>query len=158
MPTGARPAGSADAAFADALRARGYRATPQRVILHRVLQDIDGHVTADELLAWTAARLPSVSLPTIYAALGVLEEMGEVRRVSALGGTTVYDTRRRPHHHVVCRVCGRLEDLDVKADTDAVVRAAKARGYRAPAAQVTVQGLCARCAALSPAPPQSATG
>ena len=140
---------AAEAAFIADLRARGLRATPQRVVLHRILRGIDGHVTAEELLDRATAQLPSVSLPTIYAALALLEDMGQVHRVSALGGTTIYDTRRRIHHHVVCRVCGDVQDLDAAADTGAVVRAAEAGGFTALSAQVTVQGVCARCAAAA---------
>jgi Fe2+ or Zn2+ uptake regulation protein len=137
----------AEAEFIAELRGRGLRATPQRVVLHRILRGIDGHITAEELLARATAQLPSVSLPTIYAALALLEDMGHVQRVSALGGTAIYDTRRSAHHHVVCRVCGTVEDLEAPADTWAVVRAAEADGFTSLSAQVTVQGVCARCAA-----------
>jgi len=70
---------------------------------------------AEELLGRATEQLPSVSLPTIYAALALLEDLGHIRRVSALGGTTIYDTRRIAHHHVVCRVCGQVEDLEAGA-------------------------------------------
>lgn len=146
------PGGAAgEAAFIADLRARGLRATPQRVVLHRILDGIDGHVTAEELLARATTQLPSVSLPTIYAALTLLEEMGQVHRVSSLGGTALYDTRQRPHHHVVCRVCGEVQDLDVEADTRRVVDAAKAGGFTPLSAQVTVQGICADCTARATA-------
>lgn len=134
-------------AFIADLRGRGLRATPQRVVLHRILRGIDGHITAEELLARATAQLPSVSLPTIYAALALLEDLGHIQRVSALGGTTIYDTRRSAHHHAICRVCGDVEDLEAPADTRAVVRAAEAGGFTSLSAQVTVQGVCARCAA-----------
>ncbi|MFZ0215233.1 MAG: Fur family transcriptional regulator [Candidatus Dormiibacterota bacterium] len=133
--------------FVASLRARGLRATPQRVVLHRIVSERNGHVTADELLAAATAELPSVSLPTIYAALGLLEQMDVVRRVSSLGGTTIYDTRRRPHHHAVCRICGKVEDLEAMIDADPALAAAGAAGFGSLSAQVTVQGVCAECAA-----------
>ncbi|MGH7921847.1 MAG: Fur family transcriptional regulator [Candidatus Dormibacteraceae bacterium] len=140
------------AAFVASLRARGLRATPQRVVLHRIVREIDGHVTADALLARAAAELPSVSLPTIYAALTLLERMDEVHRVSSLGGATIYDTRRLPHHHAVCRVCGKVQDLEAPIDSDRVLQAARATGFTRLSAQVTVQGLCAACAARATEP------
>lgn len=152
MATTARDDTSAEAAFIADLRARGLRATPQRVVLYRILGDIDGHVTAEELLARATAQLPSVSLPTIYAALALLEDMGHVHRVSALGGTAIYDTRLAPHHHVVCRMCGQVRDLEAGADTQAVVRAAEAGGFTSLSAQVTVQGICADCTARAAEP------
>lgn len=150
MRTTAAEGAGREAAFIASLRARGLRATPQRVVLHRILRGIHGHVTAEELLARASRQLPSLSLPTIYAALALLEEMGEVRRVSALGGTALYDTRRVPHHHVVCRVCGRVRDLQAEAQTDAVIQAAAAAGFASLAAQVTVQGVCPECSTRAP--------
>lgn len=147
MRTTARDGAGSEAAFIADLRARGLRATPQRVVLHRILRSIHGHVTAEELLARATRQLPSLSLPTIYAALALLEEMGQVQRVSALGGTALYDTRREPHHHAVCRVCGSVRDLHADADTGPVMEAAEARGFTSLSAQVTVQGICADCAA-----------
>lgn len=147
MRTMARDDAAAEGVFISELRGRGLRATPQRVVLHRILRGIDGHVTAEELLAKATAQLPSVSLPTIYAALALLEDMGHVHRVSALGGTAIYDTRQRPHSHVVCRLCGAVRDLEAEADTRGVVRAAEAGGFTSLSAQVTVQGVCAGCAA-----------
>src|ERR1044071_1388718 len=93
-----------------ALRARGMRVTPQRVVLHRALRELDRHVTADELLDAVADRLPNVSLPTIYATLDLLEELGMVRRVQR-AGTTLFDPRTDSHHHLTAD-----ELLDAVAD------------------------------------------
>ena len=135
-----------EAAFVEALRERGLRATPQRVVVHRILRELAGHVTAEELLAAAARELPNVSLPTIYAVLSLLEEMGMVRRVSALGGTAMYDPVLAPHHHAVCRSCGRVWDLDANVDDGSALAAARALGFEDGHAQLTVQGLCADCA------------
>ena len=130
----------------EALRERGLRATPQRVVLHRILREGHGHVTAEELLAAAARELPNVSLPTIYAALSLLEDMGMVRRVSALGGTAIYDPVLTPHHHAVCRSCGRVWDLDAEVDDGSALAAARALGFEDGHAQLTIQGVCADCA------------
>src|ERR1044072_4099683 len=90
-----------------ALRERGMRVTSQRVILHRALRELDRHVTADELLVAVADRLPNISLPTIYATLDLLEELGMVRRVQR-AGTTLFDPRAGSHHHLVRQTCGSL--------------------------------------------------
>src|SRR5882757_3565186 len=112
-----------------ALRARGMRVTPQRVVLHRALLELDRHVTADELLDAVGDRLPNVSLPTIYATLELLEELGMVRRVQR-SGTTLFDPRTEPHHHLVCTSCGSVEDLESDLDTAALERAAGRHGFR----------------------------
>ena len=115
-----------------ALRQRGMRVTPQRVVVHRALLELDRHVTADELLDAVTERLPSVSLPTIYATLELLEELGMVRRVQR-AGTTLFDPRTDAHHHLVCTTCGSVEDLDSSLESAAVERAARRPRLRARA-------------------------
>jgi len=132
--------------LATALRARGMRVTPQRVVLHRALRELDRHVTADELLESVADRLPNVSLPTIYATLELLEELGMVRRVQR-AGTTLFDPRTDSHHHLVCTSCGSIEDLDSKLDTGGLERAAARRGFEHERIEAVVHGRCARCRA-----------
>ncbi|MGI9100258.1 MAG: Fur family transcriptional regulator [Solirubrobacteraceae bacterium] len=127
-----------------ALRERGMRVTPQRVLLARALRELDRHVTADELLDAVGERLPSVSLPTIYATLELLEELGMVRRVQR-AGTTLFDPRTDPHHHLVCTRCGSIEDLDSELDTSALERAADDRGFARERIEAVVHGRCAAC-------------
>jgi Fe2+ or Zn2+ uptake regulation protein len=128
-----------------ALHARGMRVTPQRVVLHRALRELDRHVTADELLEAVGDRLPNVSLPTIYATLELLGELGMVRRVQR-AGTTLYDPRTDAHHHLVCTACGSIEDLEGELDTAALELAADGRGFAAERIEAVVHGRCAACA------------
>jgi Fe2+ or Zn2+ uptake regulation protein len=128
-----------------ALRQRGMRVTPQRVVVHRALRELDRHVTADELLDAVTERLPSVSLPTIYATLELLEELGMVRRVQR-AGTTLFDPRSDPHHHLVCTTCGSVEDLDSSLDSAAVERAARRHGFEPERVEALVHGRCRACA------------
>ena len=132
--------------LATALRARGMRVTPQRVWVQRALSELDRHVTADELLAAVADRLPNVALPTIYATLELFEELGIVRRVQR-AGTTLFDPRVEPHHHLVCTQCGSIEDLDSELDTLALERAAAGHGFEHERIEALVHGRCARCRA-----------
>ncbi len=127
-----------------ALRGRGLRVTPQRVVLHRALRELDRHVTADELLASVADRLPNVSLPTIYATLELLEELGMVRRVQR-AGTTLFDPRTESHHHLICTICGSIEDLDSDLDTARLERAAAKHGFEHERIEAVVHGRCASC-------------
>src|SRR5258707_906072 len=106
---------AAEARLRAALRERGQRVTSQRLIIHRLLGDLDHHVTAEEVLRRASAQLPGMSLPTVYATLDLLAELGEARRVS-VGGPVLYDPRVEDHAHLRCRECGRVEDLDVPLD------------------------------------------
>src|SRR6188508_300564 len=131
---------------AAALRAAGYRVTSQRLLIHQALVELDRHVGAEELLTAVGERLPNVSLPTVYASLDALEEAGLVRRVAAGRGHALYDSRPVDHHHLVCRRCGAVEDLDTRIPLDSAVASAKRHGFAAEGAEVVVHGLCASCA------------
>jgi Fur family transcriptional regulator, stress-responsive regulator len=131
----------------EALHAAGYRVTPQRLIIHQTLVDLGRHVDAEELLVAAGERLPNVSLPTVYASLEALEEAGLVRRVAAGRGRALYDARPVDHHHLVCRRCGAVEDLDLRVPLDRAIATARGHGFAADGAEVVVHGLCARCAA-----------
>jgi Fe2+ or Zn2+ uptake regulation protein len=130
-----------------ALRERGQRVTSQRLVIGRLLRELDRHVTAEEVLRRASEQLPGVSLPTVYATLDLLSELGEARRVS-VGGPVLYDPRVEDHAHVRCRECGRVEDLDVPLDAARALRAARAAGFAADTAELVVEGRCAACAGV----------
>jgi Fe2+ or Zn2+ uptake regulation protein len=136
----------ADARLAAALRERGQRVTSQRLVIGRLLRELDRHVTAEEVLRRASEQLPGVSLPTVYATLDLLAELGEARRVS-VGGPVLYDPRTEDHAHLRCRECGAVFDVDIPFDTAVALRAARDAGFTPEGAEVVVEGLCADCAA-----------
>ena len=127
----------ADQVLSEALRARGQRVTLPRLMVHRFVTHAPRHVTADEI----HDELPSLSFATIYSTLDLLEELGLVRRVSTLRGSAVYDSRTDAHDHAMCRICGRIFDLDPTE----VPAAAAPRGFRVERAQLELIGVCADC-------------
>ena len=135
-----------DIELAALLRERGLRATSQRVVMHRLLRDHDRHLSAEELLSEASERLPGVSLPTVYATLELFEQLGIVRRVNGGGGTLLWDTRADAHHHMICRNCGRIEDMETPLDLERARRSAARSGFRPDRAEVVVSGLCSDCA------------
>jgi Fe2+ or Zn2+ uptake regulation protein len=134
-----------DAELAGLLRKRGLRGTSQRVVMHRLLRDTERHVSAEELHLEASERLPGVSLPTVYSTLELFEQLGIVRRVNGGGGTLLWDTRADTHHHMICRNCGRIEDLETPLDLERARRSAAQSGFDPDRAEVVVSGLCARC-------------
>src|SRR4051794_20680647 len=130
--------------LAGLLRARGYRATSQRLVIHEALHDAGRHLTAEQVLSMVAPRLPGVSLPTVYATLDVLEELGLVRRVHT-PSALLFDPRPDDHAHALCRSCGRVEDVEATTDLEAPMAAAARAGYAPDGAEVLVTGLCASC-------------
>src|SRR5918912_515397 len=119
---------TADSQLEDALRERGLRVTPQRVLIHRALRELHRHVSADEVLAAVAERLPNASLPTVYSTLELLEELGMVRRGGSVAGRILFDSRLDEHAHVVCARCGRVEDIDAPFDAEPALAAARRAG------------------------------
>ena len=136
-----------DTELSELLRERGLRATSQRVVMHRLLRERDRHVTAEELLSEASEQLPGVSLPTVYATLELFEQLGIVRRVNGGGGTLLWDTRAEAHGHMICRRCGRIEDMEIPVDLERARRVAASAGFEPDRAEVVVGGLCARCRA-----------
>jgi Fe2+ or Zn2+ uptake regulation protein len=132
--------------LAGALRERGQRVTPQRLAIARVVTELDRHVTAERVFGEVSRRMPGVSLPTVYATLELLEQLGLVRRVSVAAGSTVYDGRIEEHHHLVCRSCGAITDVEAPVDRAGLLAAAHASGFAPDYSEVVVTGLCASCA------------
>src|SRR3954468_9520167 len=118
-----------------ALRASGRRVTMPRLAVHRHLRAGARHVTAEQLHAELAEQIPSLSAATVYDTLDLLDGLGLIRRVSTPRGATTYDTRVDDHHHLVCRACGRIEDLEAAVDTARAELAARAAGFSPAFAQ-----------------------
>jgi Fe2+ or Zn2+ uptake regulation protein len=135
----------AETTLSRVLRDRGQRVTPQRLAIARTVRELDRHTTAESVFAHVSEQMPGVSLPTVYATLELLEEIGLVRRVPTEAGTAVYDPRTEDHHHLVCRNCGEIRDVDAPVDRDALLAAARAQDFSPDGAQVVVRGLCANC-------------
>src|SRR3954447_24981892 len=128
------------------LRGHGLRATPQRLAVHGALRSLGRHATAEEVLDRVHGTVPGVSLPTVYAALELLADLGPALRVPA-GRAVRYDPRAEAHHHLVCTACGAVADLDAEVELGPALERARSLGAVASSAEVTVRGLCARCAA-----------
>jgi Fe2+ or Zn2+ uptake regulation protein len=128
------------------LHSRGQRSTPQRHVILRELRRRAHHATVDEIRSAVRDQLPGTSTPTVYATLELLVELGLARRIDTGGGGALYDARTEPHQHMVCRVCGGVQDLDVDLDAGPLLSAAGATGFRADGVELVISGLCAGCA------------
>jgi Fe2+ or Zn2+ uptake regulation protein len=129
-----------------ALRAGGHRVTLPRLLVHRHVRAAERHMTPEQVHSELAPQHPGLSPATIYGTLELLEELGFLRRVSTPRGKIVYDPRVDPHHHVVCRRCGRIADLEAAVDSSAAERAAGAAGFTVDHGQLQLSGLCPECA------------
>ena len=130
------------------LHARGNRVTPQRVLIHETLLELDRHATAEQVLDRVSKRLPNASLPTVYAALELFEELGLVRRVDTAGGAAIWDPRTDGHPHFVCDRCGAVEDVDAPLEAARAISAARGHGLHPSGAELVLRGLCSACASI----------
>jgi Fe2+ or Zn2+ uptake regulation protein len=133
------------------LRERGLRVTSQRIMIHRALCTQAQHLTADQVLESVSEVLPGTSLPTVYATLELLEQLGLVRRFGTGNGAVLFDSRVEPHAHTVCRRCGATADLESTPVQAGALTRARETGFTPDHAQLVIWGLCERCAASAAA-------
>jgi Fe2+ or Zn2+ uptake regulation protein len=131
------------------LHQRGQRSTPQRLVILRELRRRARHATVEQIGSAVREELPGISIPTIYATLDLLVELGLARRVDAGAGPTLYDGRTEPHQHTMCRRCGRVDDLDGELDTGALLTAATRTGFAPQFVELVISGRCADCSAAA---------
>ncbi|MCU4184079.1 transcriptional repressor [Acidiferrimicrobium sp. IK] len=134
------------AELADAFRARGLKVTPQRECIFGVLHGSAVHPTAEAVYAVARERMPTMSLKTVYQTLNDLAEMGEIQQLDVGTGASRFDPNVDPHHHLVCRVCGKIRDLHVEYP-GLDVPANQQQGFAVEDAEVVFRGVCAQCAA-----------
>jgi Fe2+ or Zn2+ uptake regulation protein len=144
-------------AFARRCREQGVRVTAQRLAVYRALAEDPSHPTADAIYRRLRGAMPSLSPATVYRVLESLERDGLLRRVSTTEGVGRFDANLEPHQHLICRVCGRM--TDVQAPTLAVGRVAARAHPRFVVEDVDVRivGRCETClpgAATAPRGPR----
>jgi Fur family peroxide stress response transcriptional regulator len=132
------------------LHERGHRVTSQRLVILRQLRRHGGHATAEEIHRAVHRDLPGTSIPTVYAALDLLVELRLARKLDFGLGVALYDARTEPHQHAVCRRCGKIEDLDLELDPEALLREAGiSERFEPRATELVISGLCAECAGVT---------
>jgi Fe2+ or Zn2+ uptake regulation protein len=136
-------------ALTQQFRARGLKVTPQRQSIFRALSSASDHPTAESVYAAVSAEMPTISLRTVYQTLNDLAAMGELSALDVGTGSTRFDPNLEPHHHLVCDVCGRVDDLHADFPGVAVPRRPETRGFEVTATEIVFRGRCATCAAAA---------
>jgi Fur family ferric uptake transcriptional regulator len=135
------------------LRAAGLRVTSARLAILQVVA-AGGHPGADEIARGVRDRIGHVSTQAVYEALNALTAAGLVRRIEPAGSPARYEGRIGDnHHHIVCRRCGTVSDVDCVIGHAPCLEPAALAGFVIDEAEVTFWGLCSRCQA-----PVSGTG
>ena len=140
---------------ADLLRQHGIQVTAQRLAVLRALAGRP-HITADEVAEVARAEIGAISLQSVYDALGVLVAEGLIRRIQPAGSAARFEDRVGDnHHHLICRICGRLVDVECAVGSAPCLTTADGMGYEIDEAEVAYWGRCPDCLAQSRAPSRS---
>jgi Fur family transcriptional regulator, stress-responsive regulator len=127
------------------LRTAGLRVTRPRLAVLEVLRE-GGHLDVDEIASRVRERIDSVSTQAVYDVLGALSRAGLARRIEPAGSPARFEARVGDnHHHVVCRGCGDIADVDCTVGDAPCLDPGAARGFQVDEAEVTFWGLCPTC-------------
>ncbi len=127
------------------LREHGVQVTAQRLAIMGAVSS-HPHATADELTDEVRAVIGSISRQAVYDTLGVLADKNLVRRIQPAGSAARYEDRVGDnHHHLVCRTCGRMVDVDCAVGDTPCLDAADDFGYEIHEAEVIYWGHCPSC-------------
>ncbi|HWE10311.1 MAG TPA: Fur family transcriptional regulator [Solirubrobacteraceae bacterium] len=136
--------------FVDELRAHGLRVTSPRVAVYRAVAELSGHPDAEAIGAGARARIGTLSTQAVYDTLHTLTRAGLLRRIEPAGSPARFETRVADnHHHIVCRSCGVVRDIDCTIGRAPCLLPGDAGGFVIDEAEVTFWGLCPDCRAGS---------
>ncbi len=128
------------------LRQTSLRVTKPRLAVLTAVQE-HPHADTDALIGLVRADLGAVSHQAVYDVLRALTDAGLVRRIQPHGSVARYEARVGDnHHHVVCRSCGAIADVDCATGETPCLTASDANGYAIDEAEVVYWGRCPACA------------
>ncbi len=127
------------------LRRHGLQVTAQRLAVLRAVSD-QPHSTADDIANVVRAEIGAISRQAVYDALGALTDKGLLRRIQPAGSPARYEDRVDDnHHHLICRTCSRMVDVDCAVGYTPCLTAADGSGYEIDEAEVIYWGRCPEC-------------
>jgi Fur family ferric uptake transcriptional regulator len=133
----------------EVLREAGLRVTQQRLAVLGALAS-SPHADVEAIAVATRAAIGTVSTQAVYDVLRALTEAGIARRIEPAGSPARFELRVGDnHHHVVCRVCGSIADVDCAVGERPCLTASDSHGFVIDEAEVTYWGLCPDCSTRS---------
>jgi Fe2+ or Zn2+ uptake regulation protein len=127
------------------LHAAGLRVTASRLAVFEALSE-QSHVTAGAVASKARGNLGSVSTQAVYNALDAFTEAGIARRIEPAGSPALYETRTGDnHHHLVCRRCGGVTDVDCLSPQAPCLTPTDVPGFAVDEAEIVFWGHCPEC-------------
>lgn len=127
-----------------ALRAAGLQVTAQRLAVYHAVKAMP-HAVADEISHAVRLELGVISRQAVYDALNAMSEHGILRRIQPAGSAARYEHRVDNHHHLACRKCGNVIDIDCAVGEAPCLVAEHDHGYQIDEAEVIYWGVCPDC-------------
>ncbi len=121
------------------------RLTTQRQIILEELANLKTNPTASEVFDMVRKRLPRIGLGTVYRNLELMAENDMIRKIEVGGTQNRYDAITKPHYHIRCSRCGKVDDIDVEINDDLVKGAAKSCLYQIQGHRIEFSGVCPDC-------------
>ena len=129
------------------LRRHGLHVTAQRLAVLRAVSDRP-HSTTDDISRLVRDEIGAISRQAVYDALAALTDRGLLRRIQPAGSAARYENRVGDnHHHLICRVCDRIVDVDCAVGEPPCMTAAEDSGFEIDEAEVIYWGWCPECVA-----------
>ncbi|MDO4888547.1 MAG: Fur family transcriptional regulator [Actinomycetaceae bacterium] len=131
--------------YAQVLRGAGLRVTEPRVALLEVARN-GGHSSVDQLRRGVLELIGSVSTQAIYDIVHALTKAGLLREIKSSGSVSLYEISQNDnHHHVICKGCGRIEDVPCVVGSRSCMEASEDHGFIIDETEVTFRGYCPDC-------------
>lgn len=138
-------------------RQAGIKLTPQRLEIFRVVASSEEHPSAEAVYKTVQARLPMVSLDTVYRTLWLLTDLGLLATLGPRQGGVRFDANLEQHHHYLCTRCGRMRDF-VSAEFEALQIPESVNAFgQILSTHVEVRGICAACVSAMTEPEPGTT-
>ena len=139
--------------FGRQLRDNGYRLTPQRLMILEAVAEQAGHLTVEDIHERVVQQYPEISLSTIYRTLETLRGLGLVTQTDMGNGREEYHfAEQAHHHHLVCRRCGSVAELDGSVMGPVADQLLQTHGFHAEISHFAIFGVCSGCAATPVSP------
>lgn len=129
------------------LKDKGVSLTPQRMAIAEFLNKTKDHPTADEIHRSIQVKYPTMSLATVYSALELLKELGEIQELSIRKrGKACFDPNPDIHHHLLCRKCGKILSMEFDYPrTCPIIARDTINGCKIEEVQAYLYGICSEC-------------
>jgi len=128
------------------LQEKGYRLTPQRMLVIEALHNAEGHISAEEIYRQLHSRYPYSNISTVYRTLELLKELDLVTETDFGEGRVRYHVAEKGHHHhLLCRTCGKITDLDESVLYPLKGSLLRDYGFDADLRHLAISGKCSDC-------------